>query len=123
MEIKYWIRYTMCDFICTIKDKRIGVSVTRAMGFPTAKYFNEEIAYRLLQKKIHGLVFASRAVCEEQEFSTSILHIFCQDQRIADILKETYPMILKEDDSDKAKDVIMILTVCSQEYVYSNIID
>jgi hypothetical protein len=33
MEIEYWIRYKMVDFICTIQGYRVGVSVTRAMKF------------------------------------------------------------------------------------------
>lgn len=120
MEIKYWIDYKMCDFICNIKGNRVGVSVSRAMGFPTPSDFTHEIAYRLLQKKMHGLVIASRGVCEKQEFHTSVLHIFCQDQRIADIVYQMYPRILAEDDTDTIRDVIMILTVCEQDYVYSN---
>ncbi|MDD4931380.1 MAG: hypothetical protein PHG66_04535 [Candidatus Colwellbacteria bacterium] len=123
MEIKYWIDYKMCDFICDIKGNRAGVSVSRAMGYPTAADFTPEIAYRLLQKKLHGLVIASRGVCEKQEFHISVLHIFCQDQRIANMVSDIYPQILLEDDSDTIRDVIMILTVCEQDYVYSNNID
>lgn len=122
MEIKYWIDYKMCDFICEIKGNRVGVSVSRAMGFPKSSDFTPEIAYNLLNKKLHGLVIASRGICEKQEFHISVLHIFCQDQQVANIVYNMYPKILFEDDSDTIKDVIMILTVCEQNYIYTNII-
>ena len=120
MEIKYWIDYKMCDFICEIKGNRVGVSVSRAMGFPKSSDFTHEIAYNLLCKKLHGLVIASRGICEKQEFFVSVLHIFCQDQRVADIVRDIYPTILSEDDSNTIKDVIMILTVCERGYIYTN---
>lgn len=122
MEIKYWIDYKMCDYICNVKGNRVGVSVSRAMGYPTAEDFTPDIAYRLLRKKLHGLVVASRGVCEKQEFHISVLHIFCQNQKISEMVMDIYPQILTEDDSDTIRDVIIILTVCEQNYIYTNIV-
>lgn len=121
MQIEYWIRnYKMCDYICIINGQRIDVSVTRAMGFPTADDFNEESAYNLLKKKMHGLVIARTGVCTKHEFSTSILHVWCQSQRIAELLKNAYPRIISEDDSESVYEVIVLLSVCDKSYIYTN---
>lgn len=120
MEIEYWVKYKMCDFICVINNQRVGVSVTRAMGFPTPTDFDEESAYYLLKKKMHGLIVARSGVCTKHEFSISVLHVWCQDQRIADIVKKVYPKIIWEDDSESVYEVIVMLTVCDKSYIYTN---
>ena len=121
MQIEYWMKYKMCDYICKINNQRIGVSVTRAMGYPLADDFNEQSAYILLKKKIHGLVIARSSVSKKHEFSMSVLHIWCQNQRIADLLKKIYPRVISEDDKDSIYEVILLLTVCEKSYIYTNI--
>lgn len=121
MQIEYWMtNYNMCDFICSINDERVGVSVTRAMGFPKPSDFTEERAYILLKKKMHGLIVARSGVCTKHEFNMSVLHIWCQTQRIADILKNVYPQMIFEDNSNTIHEVILLLTVCDTEYIYTN---
>jgi len=122
MEVRYCVNYKMCDYICSIKGTRVGVSVTRAMGFPTSARFTSTMAYCLLQKKLRGLVISRRGVCEEQSFHTSILHVFCQDEKVVEIIKNVYPLFLDEDTSDTMKDIIVILTICEQKYIYTNIV-
>ena len=64
------------DFICSISEGiRIGVSVTRAMGFPSSDDFTQTQAFKLLNKKINGLVIARQGICERQQYDCSILHI------------------------------------------------
>lgn len=54
MEVEYWSSsWKRVDFTCTVwGNTRVGVSVTRAMGFPSAQHFTEVQAHRLLAKKL-----------------------------------------------------------------------
>ena len=128
-EVKYYISYKMVDFICTINQQRIGVSVTRAMKFANKKQneiYTEEDGFKLLKKKIYGLIVARNAVLKEHSFYKSVLHIFCQTKQIVETLRECYQK-LKEDDHSLynfnitlKSDVILILTLCHQHEIYSN---
>ena len=57
MEVEYWsFNWKKVDYICTLYGQRVGVSVSRAMCYPDPNAFSSEIAYRLLYKKLYGLV-------------------------------------------------------------------
>lgn len=121
-EVQYWREFKMVDYICTISDERIGVSVTRAMGFPHSSMFGKTDAEHLLKKKINGLIMACDLVLNKHSFTKSILHVWCQNKRIADLVKEAYEEVL-EIDSMELKvlcDVAVILTICDDKDIYSN---
>lgn len=121
-EVEYWRDYKMVDYICTINNQRIGVSVTRAMGFPRSSSFTREDGKNLLKRKINGLIVACDLVITKHSFTKSILHIFCQNNRIAHIMKEVYEQEL-EIDSMGLKvlcDVIVVITVCNEKNIYTN---
>ncbi len=120
MEIEYWIDYKMCDFICNIKNRRIGVSVTRAMQYSKLEDFTLHSAYTLLHKKLYGLVIARNGISKKHEFYSCVLHVWCQTKEIAELLRLVYPKILAEDDTGTIKDVTIILTICDQEFIYTN---
>lgn len=120
-EVSYWIDYKMVDFICSIGGNRVGVSVTRAMGFPSADDFNEEQALRLLHKKLYGLIVARNAVEKRQAFFRSILHIWCQDDRVAKLVREAYSSFdIADYGLDIQGTVVLLLTVCPDPQLYSN---
>jgi hypothetical protein len=122
-EVQYWIRHRMVDFICTIDGLRIGVSVARAMGYPNPDNFNEESASRLLYKKLYGLIIARNAVIKSQSFYKSILHIWCQNQRIAQLLQEAFSKLDNNDYGLDVKGVLILqLTVCEDIQLYKNIL-
>ena len=57
MEVEYCtFNWKKVDYICSLYGQRVGVSVTRAMSFPDPKEFSPQMAYRLLYKKLFGLV-------------------------------------------------------------------
>lgn len=120
-QVGYWIDYKMVDYICTINGSRVGVSVARAMGYPTIDDFTEDNAEKLLQRKLYGLIVARNAVIKDQSFYKSILHIWCQDMRIAQLLRQAYSNL---DDNDYGLDVkgivLLQLTVCSDDQLYKN---
>lgn len=122
-EVGYWYTYKMVDFVCTINTYRVGVSVARAMGYPTADYFTPEIARRLLHKKLYGLIVARNAVVKEQAFTRSVLHIWCQDLRVARLMEEAYSNINPLDYGINVKGIVLLqLTVCDDTQLYRNIL-
>lgn len=123
-DIEYWCDYKMVDYICSINDSRIGVSVTRAIGPYLAKHdifdsdnFTTEEAHRLLDKKLNGLIMARTAVNNNMSFYTAILHIFCHNELIAKIMKQAaLERVFTNDDCR----FIIMLTVCSDDIIYSS---
>ncbi len=121
-EVQYWKEYKMVDYICTIKNQRIGISVTRAMGFPCSDRFIKKDAINLLKRKINGLIVACDLVITKYSFTKSILHVWCQNQRISDLVQKAYEDEL-EIDSMGLKvlcDVTVILTICNDKDLYTN---
>lgn len=120
MEVEYNFEYKMIDFICSIgSDKRIGVSVSRAVGFPSNKYFTIESARTLLNKKLYGLIVARNSVIKKQTFFKSVLHIFCASESIASLLKEAYEELDIDDFGLSVKGhLITILTICDNKSIY-----
>jgi hypothetical protein len=121
MEVEYWIDYKMVDFICSIKNQRIGVSVTRAMKYPNPDEFTFEDGLLLLRKKLYGLIVARNGVTKDQRFYKSVLHIWCQTFSIANILYEVFKSLDINDFQLKVKtNIILLLTVSSDLHIYKN---
>lgn len=110
MEVEYCaLNWKKVDYICTLYGQRVGVSVTRAMSFPHPAEFSSQMAYRLLYKKLFGLVVARHGVSKRHNFSQCILHVWCETQHTALIMQQEYEGVAKE--LDITDDVIMVLTV------------
>lgn len=123
MEIEYWIRYKMVDYICSIGDINIGVSVTRAMGYPYPENFDYDKAIKLIYKKINGLIISRRAVTEKFSFQHAVLHVWCQTNYISKLItKAFYDLELQKTFIDGEGIVILHTTVCDSDYIYNNII-
>jgi hypothetical protein len=119
-EVEYWIDYKMVDYVCTINDARVGVSVTRAMGFPTPKRFTPSIARHLLEKKLYGLIVSRDGVTDRHNFYKSVLHVWCQTAEIAQMLVDAYrDFDIKDYGLDVKGTLILILTICEDEGIYS----
>jgi hypothetical protein len=84
MEIEYKQSSKITDYsFRTLDEVRIGVSVTRACG----KEFDAAEARRLLRKKLHGVNESTRSVASHDGWEKQVLHIWCENRTIADILK------------------------------------
>lgn len=116
MQIQYWSCYSMVDFICTINNNRVGVSVTRAMHYQDPNKFTLEDATRLLNKKLNGLIVASNAVCKSQRFFKSVLHVWCQSTRIAQLVSAAYEAM--DDVIDLKRDMLLHLSVYDNVAIY-----
>lgn len=99
----------------------IGVSVTRAMsygipGTPKYKEFNLEQAIRLLNKKLYGVINATRCVMKEKRWRKQVLHVWVQESYMIDYLIEAYKGIKKE----LRADTLVIFTISSNaHYIYT----
>jgi len=129
MEVEYWSpSWKKVDFTCTVgsgEGTRVGVSVTRAMGYPSPASFTRGDARRLLSKKLHGLVVA-RVGCNSRHWfwgdaeapsarpsgqralAKSVLHVLCQSEGIADAVAAECPGVCRE--LGIHSDVIVLLT-------------
>jgi len=91
MELKYWSEHwKKIDYSVRVGNVRVGVSVTRAMGFPTQAEFTMEDARRLLKKKLFGLLVARAGIDESCRFGVAVLHVWCQSKRIAALLRQHF---------------------------------
>lgn len=113
MEIEHWYGWKLPDMVLRFAttalskhvlqveeqirgriEKRkyvnVGISVTRAMAFPSPDDFTLNDADVLLRKKLNGLVVARAGVYEKDAFYKSVLHIWAQNQRIAGLLNTAY---------------------------------
>jgi len=111
MEVKYWSPlWKKVDFLVTIAGSRIGVSVSRAMGFPSPNDFDFDEAKRLIWKKMHGLIIARQGIDEDMSYDRSILHIFCQTPSIATMLQLAFHQHLCDFVGDDTG-IVVLLTV------------
>lgn len=122
MDIRYWIDYKMIDYIGTISGQRIGISVTRGMCHKDPNLFTYGDALDLLNKKLYGLIVSRNGVVSEHNFYKSILHIWCQNEKIAYILSEAYNSFDMNDFGLNIKGaILLLLTVCEDERIYTNV--
>jgi len=121
MEISYWTEYKMIDYLCTLKDITVGVSVTRAMNFFDPYRFTLQDAKLLLHKKLYGLIVSRSCVNTHHCFDKSILHIWCQNEWVAQKVQEAYESFDVKDYGLNVKDaVIVVITICSERQIYYN---
>lgn len=122
-EIQYnFYNCKMVDFVMTWKNRRVGVSVARAMSF-NHQPFSREHADTLLTKKLTGLIIARNCVSKTHSFFTSILHMQCQTPAIASMILAAYQDMLCSSDvwrSDlKGTLTLFVTTIHSQSPYYS----
>jgi len=106
MEIQYWLHPTkITDYSITIGRERIGVSVTRACVFKGD--FTDEMAKRLLTKKLFGVADSSAHVITPHAWKRQVLHVWCQDAHVAAVLRRVY----NELDATLTRDTLVICTI------------
>lgn len=120
MEVDYWIECKICDFIMNIGNENIGVSVTRAMSYPSNTDFTYDNAIILLNKKLYGLVVARNCVSDKHKFFRSILHIWCSTSIAAQQIKSAYYDIIKTDFECSYDNVYVICSICNNNFIYTN---
>ena len=122
-DICYWMdTVSMVDFITTIDNIRVGVSVTRALNYYEPDHFTTEMARKLLIKKLHGLLVARNAVNAEQVFYCSLLHIWAQNEIVAKALRDAYNEInIDKLGPSVVGNVGIIISVSDNWTIYGNL--
>lgn len=115
MQIPYFSpHWKKVDYLTTIYGEMVGVSVTRAMGYPSPDAFTEEDAIRLCRKKLNGLVVARAGIVPSVGYCRSILHCWCQTQQIADLMSASFKQFIAESDEEARAsfdNIVVLLTV------------
>lgn len=133
MEVDYMVKSNICDYIVTIANERIGVSVTRAIEYNTTKstedihgesVFNKNVTemfvQSLLYKKMLGMVHAKRTVTDSNSFRTSIIHIWCTNLDDASTIKKIYEKIVDNDIYGLFDNTYILCSVCTSNFIYTN---
>ena len=115
MEIEYVTSSKIVDFTIKMYGKNVGVSVTRAMGWPIEAQFTYAHGHRLMRKKIAGLIVARENARER--FDVAILHVMCSSNRIKNVLYRVYKKLPR----DFTCDIIVLCTVADESrYIFTN---
>jgi len=118
MEVQYLFPgWSMVDYVVNMFGSQVGVSVTRAMGYPNESAFGSGDAQRLLTKKLTGLATARRNMSKRDSFRKSVLHVFAQSERVANLLQEEFHLL----DTNVRNNVVVLCTVTNRSpHLYEN---
>jgi len=106
MEINYFpMGGKITDYSVTIFGNPIGVSVTRALKFKGE--FTETDAILLLSKKLYGINESTRLVVDEHKWNKQMLHIWAENQLVANVLIDTW----KKLDCKLTSNTLVLITV------------
>lgn len=101
----------LTDLLVSFDGQRVGVSVTRAVGFPRDDPYTVERAQELLEDKLEGVLASSANVAQEDAWEKQILHVVAYGPMHAESMRSAWDAI---DDEIRA-DTIVIVTVSDGE--------
>ncbi|KAI9207482.1 uncharacterized protein BJ171DRAFT_578601 [Polychytrium aggregatum] len=91
MEVRYFpMGGAMTDYIVRMGSVDVAVSVTRAMAWNKSIRFTHQDAYRLLVKKLTGIIFAGHNLMLPDRVDKHILHILTPHGYIAKTIKRVW---------------------------------
>ena len=94
MELDYFSGSKITDYSVTLFEHAVGVSVARAINWPTFALQPAD-AYRLLFKKLRAIQISSRNVLN-MRWRKQVLHVWVRTYRDAQTLEEQYAAIPPE---------------------------
>jgi hypothetical protein len=120
MEVDYQIQSHICDYLMNINETKIGVSVTRALCYPFGENIPYDFATSLLYKKLIGIITAKKSVSRSHQFDTSVIHVWCNSWITAQIIREAFTMIIKDDLYGLFENIYIVCSVCHANFIYTN---
>lgn len=126
----------LMDYVCSIDDIKVGVSVTRALkfrkGFPDddinrySGNFTSEDAINLLEKKLNAIKVATehqhkltvKGTLNSQLWERQILHVWVQNEETAKIVSIVAEQLLK--DHNTINTLVIISKAEKSEFIFSN---
>lgn len=106
-EVVYDTAGSITDLLVDIDGRKIGVSVTRAVGWPREDPWTEEQATTLLTRKLTDIQESSANVAAEDAWDKQILHVIAYAPEHADSVAAAYASL----DPSVTADTIVIVTV------------
>jgi hypothetical protein len=101
----------LTDLLVSIDGQKVGVSVTRAVGFPRDDPYTVERARDLLEGKLEGVLASSENVSDEDRWVKQILHVVAYGEGHAESMETAWGQI---DDAIRA-DTVVIVTLSDGE--------
>ncbi|MFS8069624.1 MAG: hypothetical protein ACMG6S_24935 [Byssovorax sp.] len=104
------------DLLVSMDSFKVGVSVTRAYGFPPDAPYTVTQAYNLLDKKLSEIQLSTANVTPADAWKKQILHVIAYTSAHADAMEQAYAMV----DPAVRADTVVLLTVTegSDEFIY-----
>lgn len=115
-EISYDTSGTITDLLVSIDSFKIGVSVTRAVGYPRDAPYTVEQARTLLEDKLADVLASTANVAAEDAWVRQILHVLAYAPEHAASLATAYAQI----DEGIRDDTLVFVTVTEgdDEFIY-----
>jgi hypothetical protein len=120
MEVNYQFDSCLCDYIMTLNDRSVGVSVTRAMSYPIDNDVTIESMRTLLSKKLNGIIVAKKRVDIRNQFDSCVIHVWCKSWTDAQSVREAYRSIVEGDIYGLYGNIYVICTICLNRFIYTN---
>ncbi|MEO5727365.1 MAG: hypothetical protein ABI134_18025 [Byssovorax sp.] len=104
------------DLLVSMDSFKVGVSVTRAYGFPPDAPYTVMQAHDLLVKKLSEIQLSTANVTPADAWKKQILHVIAYTSAHADAMEQAYAMV----DPAVRADTVVLLTVTegSDEFIY-----
>ena len=83
----------MTDLLVSLDGVQVGVSVTRAVGFPREDPYTVEQAQGLLEQKLDGILASSANVTDADGWDKQILHIIAYAPEHAESLRAAFELV------------------------------
>lgn len=106
-EIVYDVQGKLTDILVRIDGELVGVSVTRAVGFPKDAPYTVEQATTLLEDKLADVLASTANVSDEHRWVKQILHVLAYADGHRASVEAAWAAI----DDDVRADTIVIVTV------------
>jgi hypothetical protein len=94
------------DLLVMIDGQRVGVSVTRAVGFPRDAPYTPEEATVLIEKKLEGVQASTQNVAATDRWIKQVLHILAFSEEHAQAIRAAYGA----SDESLRRDTIVVVT-------------
>ncbi len=105
------------DLVVLISDVPLGVSITRAYGYPPEDPYTLEQAQDLLTSKFEGVQESTDNMAAENAWTKQILHVIAYTEDHADTIEEAYHGMLG---TGAIGDTLLVVTATegNDEYLY-----
>jgi hypothetical protein len=107
---------SITDLLVAIDGEKIGVSVTRAVGFPFDEPYTVEQATEILERKLEGILESTANVSEADRWRKQILAVLAYAPGHADTLAAALDAIAPETRADTI--VWILVTDGADEFIY-----